>query len=115
MAKRLAGNFINLVYEAAARSFHRRKALSRCLRQAGVSEKFIATGSQDDSKRDLLNLLLAALRSHTRGCELALRMARDLAAQDAFPDLLGWENSEVMLQQAVSAVRALRTALAKID
>lgn len=115
MPKRLAGSFINLVYEAAARSFHRRKALSRFLRQAGISERFLATWTSDESKRDLLDRLFAALPSQSKGDELILKMAQDLAAQVAFPDLRGWENSDEMIETATAAVGALRKASAAID
>jgi hypothetical protein len=115
MPKRLSGSFVNLVHEAAARSFHRRKALARFLRQADVSQKFLTGWTQDESKRDLLDRLFAALPNQARGDDLVLRMARDLAAQTAFPDLVGWENSATMLEAAKAAVRALQAALAKID
>lgn len=115
MSKKLAGSFVNLVHEAAARSFHRRKALSRFLRQVGVAEGFLAGWSTDESKRDLLDRLFAALPKQARGDDLALKMARDLAAQTTFPDLQGWENSKTMTEAATSAVKALRAALEKID
>lgn len=115
MPKKLAGSFVNLVHEAAARSFHRRKALARFLRQAGVSEKFLAGWTPDESKRDLLDRLFAALPTQALGDDLVLRMARDLAAQTAFPDLHGWENSAMMLQSAGTAVKALKIALEQID
>lgn len=115
MPRKLAGSFVNLAHEAAARSFHRRKALARFLRQAGVSEKFLAGWTPDESKRDLLDRLFAALPTQARGDDLVLRMARDLAAQTAFPDLHGWENSATMLQSAATAVKALKAALEQID
>ena len=42
-------------------------------------------------------------------------MARDLAQQESFPDLLGWEDSELKLRDARAAVATVRGALAKID
>lgn len=115
MRKRLSGSFLNLVHEAAARSFHRRKALARFLRQFGVSEKFLAGWTPDESKRDLLDRLFAALPGHENGDQLVLSMARDLAAQTAFPDLQGWEDSATKVHSAATAVAALRDALEKID
>ena len=44
-----------------------------------------------------------------------MRMARDLAVQDTFPDLKGWENSEDMTKAATIAVAALKKALAKLE
>jgi hypothetical protein len=50
-----------------------------------------------------------------KGQETILRVARDLAQQDSFPDLVGWEESERRLKDTYDAVAALRRALAKID
>jgi hypothetical protein len=115
MAKRAAASFINLVHEATLKSYWRRKALWRFLRQAGVAESFLATWTEEESKRDFLDRLFGKLPDQPRGQELLLSMARDLAQQDAFPDLEGWEDSERKLEDARTAVRALRAALTKID
>ena len=113
--KRLASTFITLVYDAALKSHWRRIALSRFLRQAGVAESFLATWGPEESKRQFLDRLFARLPAQTRGQDLIVSMARDLAQQDAFPDLQGWEDSAHMLQEARMAVGALRRALAQLD
>lgn len=115
MVKRLSGSLVNLIHEATVRSFWRRKALSRFLRQVGIAQAFLGTWSQEESKRDVLDRLFAILPNQPGGQELLLRMARDLAAQTSFPDLGGWEDSEVKLQEAARAVGALRAALEKLD
>ena len=115
MSKRLSGSLVNLIHEATVRSFWRRKALSRFLRQVGIAQSFLSTWSQEESKRDVLDRLFAILPNQPGGPELLLRMARDLAAQTSFQDLEGWEDSEVKLQEAARAVRALRVALEKLD
>jgi hypothetical protein len=115
MAKRLAASFVALVFEGTLRSFWRRKALSRFLRQAGVAESFLGTWSTDESKRDFLDRLFAELPDASNGQAALLKIARDLAQQDSFPDLTGWEESERMLKEARQAVFALRRALTLID
>lgn len=115
MAKRLDGNLVNLIHEAAARSFHRRKALHRFLRQVGISEPFLSTWTQEESKRELLDRLFTVLQNNPQGTEVLLRMARDLANQDNFPDLLGWEDSKAKIESANSAVSALKTSLKKLN
>jgi len=114
MAKRLSGSFVNLVYDAAVRSFHRRKALSRFLRQVGISENYVADWTTDESSATYLTDCSRLSRTE-HGQEVILRMARDLAAQDDFLDLKGWENSEAMISQAKTSIRALRAGLAKLD
>jgi carbonic anhydrase len=53
-AKRFAATFVNLVHDATLRSFWRRKALWRFLRQAGIAESFLATWGPEESKREFL-------------------------------------------------------------
>jgi hypothetical protein len=114
MATRLAANFVNLVHEATLKSFWRRKALWRFLRQAGVAESFLATWNEAESKRDFLDRLFSKLPNEPRGQELLLSLAQDLAQQESFRDLVGWEDSERKLQDARVAIVALRAALTKI-
>lgn len=115
MAKRLSPAFIALVYEATLRSFWRKKTLSRFLRHTGIAASFLAGWTPDESKRDFLDRLFAKLPTLGKGPEVILAIARDLAHQDSFPDLLGWEESERMLQDARQAVVALRRALNELD
>ena len=43
MAKRLSPTFLTLIYEATLKSYWRRQALRRFLRQAGIAESFLST------------------------------------------------------------------------
>lgn len=104
MAKRLAASFVTLVYEATLKSFWRRKTLSRFLRQAGIAQSFISSWESQESKRQFLDRLFAKLPDQPKGQELIQAMARDLAQMETFPDLVGWEDSELKLQDARSAV-----------
>jgi hypothetical protein len=115
MAKRLAASFVAVVFETTLKSFWRRKALSRFLRQAGVAESFLGTWNSDESKRDFLDRLFTELPDAPNGQAALLRIARDLGQQDSFPDLTGWEESERMLREAREAVSALRRALTLVD
>lgn len=115
MSKRLAASFVNLVHEAALKSFWRRRTLWRFLRQQGIAESYLAAWDTSESKRDFLDRLFTKLPDLRGGQTLILAMAHDLAQQDSFPDLEGWENSEQLLQAARAAVSALRTALEKLD
>jgi hypothetical protein len=68
-----------------------------------------------ESKRDFLDRLFSKLPGIAGGEGRILSIARDLAQQDSFPDLQGWENSRLMVEQAKIAVSALRGALSKLD
>ncbi len=115
MPKKIAGSFINLVHEATLKSFWRRNALWRFLRQQGIADSFLATWEESESKRDFLDRLFMKIPSAPEGQRLILGMAQDLAAQDSFPDLMGWEDSSQLLQNARSAVANLKSALARLN
>jgi hypothetical protein len=106
VAKRLSPTFLTLVHEAALKSYWRRQALRRFLRQAGIAEPFLSTWTQEESKRDFLDRLFAKLPEQSRGQEMLLQMAKDLSAQDTFPDLAGWEDSKQKIRDATIAVAA---------
>jgi hypothetical protein len=115
MAKRLAASFVTLVYEATLKSFWRRNALSRFLRQAGIAQSFVSGWGSEESKRLFLDRLFTKLPDQSGGQELIQAMARDLAQQDSFPDLAGWEDSDLKVREALTAVRALKLAVAKLE
>jgi hypothetical protein len=108
MAKRLAASLVNAVHDAILKSFWRRKTLWRFLRQAGVAESFLATWRDDESKREFLDRLFTKLPDQPRGQDLLLSIARDLAQQDSFPDLVGWEDSERERKETQERFRAFQ-------
>lgn len=115
MAKKLAASFVSLVYEAAVKSYWRRKAFARFLRQHGLSESFLTSWDASESKRDLLDRVFSKLPTQAKGEQFILSLARDLAQQKSFPDLRGWENTEELTREATVAVGALRIALEQLD
>ncbi|MCA9119252.1 MAG: restriction endonuclease [Planctomycetaceae bacterium] len=115
MAKRLSPHFLDLVYDAALKSFWRKKALRQFLRRSRVSESFVAGLDPEDSKRDYLDQLFPKLEPSERGQALIQQIARSLADQTTFPDLQGWEDSEDKIRDAKAAVKALRDFLDERD
>jgi len=93
MKTRLTPYYINLVYDACLKSFWRKKALSKFLRQCGVADAFISNWGPEESKREFLDRLFAELPKSDRGRSGLLRMALFLMDQQSFPDLQGWEDS----------------------
>jgi hypothetical protein len=61
MASRLSPHFIELVYDVLLKSFWRKKALRNFLRRSHVSENFLGTLSDEESKRDWLDRLFKRL------------------------------------------------------
>ncbi len=107
MKTRLTPYYINLVYDACLKSFWRKKALSKFLRQSSVAETFISTWGAEESKRDFLDRLFVELPKSDRGRSGLLRMSLFLMDQESFPDLLGWEDSTQKIKLATDAVSKL--------
>lgn len=106
---------LDLVADAALKSFWRRKALAAFLRRCQISQNFLAGWTVDESKRDLLYRLFPEIEKSEHGPAVITRMARSLAEQTSFPDLENWEDSAEKKRNATSAVRALRDHLTRAD
>jgi hypothetical protein len=105
----LAPYYLELVADAALKSYWRRRALWTFLRRCRVSESFLGTWLREESKRDLLNRLFPKLEaSGDAGIHLINRMADSLIQQTSFPDLEGWEDAEQKKKNAGQAVAALK-------
>lgn len=107
--------FVQLIYEAALKSFWRKGALRKFLRQCRVSENFLATWGQEESKRDFLDRLFAQLQAKEVGQKALWQMARFLAEQKKFPDLENWEDSAQKINGAKAAVADLSRYLRDTD
>jgi hypothetical protein len=108
MKTRLTPYYVTLVYDACLKSFWRKKALSKFLRQSGVAETFINGWGPEESKRDFLDRLFVELPKSDPGRSGLVRMATFLMDQESFPDLQGWEDSKQKIQAAHEAVSKLR-------
>src|SRR6266849_2717167 len=111
MAARITPQLVQLTYDAALKSFWRKGALKRFLRQCGVSAQFLATWLEEETKRDLLDRLFGRLQENETRQATFLQMAQHLADQTSFPDLLNWEDSREKIKAATEAVAALRSYL----
>ena len=110
---KLPPHFVQLVWDAAHKSFWRRRALHDFLRRCGISESFIATWTEDETKRDFLNRLFPRLERTDKGKCTISRIANALSEQQSFPDLEGWDESRRMKEDAGRAVSYLKLYLAK--
>lgn len=108
MKTRLTPYYIELLYDACLKSFWRKKALSKFLRNCGVSQNFLATWGPDETKRDFLDRLFLELPKTDRGRQGLLRMAVCLMEQRTFPDLMNWEDSAQKIKAAHDAVQKLK-------
>lgn len=104
-------HLVQLTYEAALKSFWRRRALEKFLRQVRISDRHLATWSQDEVKREFLDRTFAALQKSPSSNAVISNMAQALAEQISFPDLENWEDSVVKMQAAKKAVKDLKEYL----
>jgi hypothetical protein len=109
MAEKLPSHFVELVQDALLKSYWRRKAFRNALRRNGVSESFLATWAEEESKRQLLDRLIPALETATKGPSVIKQIAVHLADQVSFPDLTGWPDEAEKIKAAKAAVLALKT------
>jgi hypothetical protein len=108
MKSKLTPYYLELIYEAALKSFWRKTALRKFLRECHVSENFLATWAEDESKRGLLDRLFEKATKSDSGRQCLLSMANYLMEQQSFPDLKNWEDSDAKIREAHEAVQKLR-------
>ncbi len=111
MAKQLKPVLVSLIYDALLKCYWRKNALKQFLRSSGVSSNYLAQLDQSEKKRAWLDRLFPLLQDQVKGPELLMQMAKALAGMTVFPDLVGWEDTEIKLSDARQAVSALADAL----
>ena len=111
MAAKITPRLIELTYEAALRSYWRKKALGKFLRASHVAESFLATWDSEESKREFLDRVFDQLQRSDRSKAVIFSMARNLSEQSTFPDLRKWEDSVEKIALAHKAVSELKAYL----
>jgi hypothetical protein len=109
MPEKLPSHFVELVQDALLKSYWRRKAFRNVLRRNGVSDSFLNSWAEDESKRQLLDRLIPGLERAEKGHIVIKQLAVHLADLSTFPDLMGWSEEKEMLASARVAVAALKT------
>lgn len=115
MATKITPHLIQLTYEAALKSFWRKEALKKFLRECHVAATFIASWAVEESKREFLDRVFENLQKSDRGRAVIHQMAVFLADQTTFPDLRKWEDSALKIAEAKKAVEELKAYLRKQD
>ena len=113
MPPTITPRLIDLTYEAALKSYWRKKALRMFLRTSSVSGSYLSSWAEDETKRAFLDRLFQKLQTSDRGNSAIAKMAKSLSEQTTFPDLRNWEDSEQKTIEAQRAVQELRTYLRK--
>src|SRR5690606_33839972 len=106
---------ILLVYEALLRSFWRKQTLKSFLRNTGISEHIISSWGVGETKREFLDRLFTALSKNQKGKSVVLKWAHELSEQRTFPDLRGFEDSDLKIQQADRKSTRLNSSHVKIS
>jgi restriction endonuclease Mrr len=117
MQGKLVPYFIEITKDTCLKSFWRKRSLRAFLRQNHISSNALSDWSPDESKRDFLDRLFERIISQkdNRGYSVIFAMAKNLAGQNSFPDLEGWEDSQDKIKSATDAVKLLRVELGKIE
>lgn len=115
MAILVTPHLITLTHEAALKSFWRREALRKFLRDCHISESHLSSWPSEESKRAFLDRMFALLQRAEKGKAVIANMALALAEQTAFPDLRNWEDSEIKIAAAKQAVVELKALIRQQD
>lgn len=108
MKSKITPYYISLIHDATLKSFWRKKTLRNFLKECKISDNFLATWNEDESKRDFLSRVFQALPRTDAGRRALITMADFLSEQSSFPDLHNWEDSENKIRDAHVAVEKLR-------
>lgn len=104
-------HLVSLCTDSLLKSFWRKKALSRFLQASGVSLSFLSTWMNEETKREFVDRLISDLSASEKGRLVIFKMARSLIEQESFPDLDGWEDSNLKIKDVKQAVRNLKNYL----
>jgi hypothetical protein len=115
MAALITPRLIELTYEAALKSYWRKQALRKFLRASKISESFLSSWKNDESKREMLDRLFQKLQTTDAGKTIIYQMAQSLSEQITFPDLRDWEDSSEKIQIANKSVQELKHYLKNQD
>ncbi|MDR0681116.1 MAG: hypothetical protein LBG15_04595 [Dysgonamonadaceae bacterium] len=111
MKYRITPHLIELTYEASLKSFWRKNALKKFLRGCNISEYYLNTWNEEETKRNFLDRLFMEFQKSDKGKRPVFDIAVALSEQETFPDLKNWEDSEEKIREARIAVSELRKFL----
>jgi hypothetical protein len=104
----MSAHYLDLLTDALLKVYWYRKSFANTLRRCGVSQSFLSSWTQEESKRDLLDRLIPKLEELDRGIRVINRLTDTVLEQTTFPDLESKEDSRFKIQQAKEAIAALR-------
>jgi hypothetical protein len=113
MKYRITPQLTILTYEAALKSFWYKNALKKFLRGCNISENFLNTWNEQETKRIFLDRLFNELQKTDTGKKVLLDISLALSEQTTFPDLRNVEDSKDKINDAHIAVSELRDFLRK--
>jgi Ran GTPase-activating protein (RanGAP) involved in mRNA processing and transport len=111
MKYRITPQLISLTYEAALKSFWRKNALKKFLKGCNISDRFLNSWNDEETKRSFLDRLFMELQKDDKGKQTVLQIAIALSEQTYFPDLQNWEDSENKIKNANVTVQELKKYL----
>lgn len=106
--ERIPAHYLELVSDALLKVYWYKKSLRNTLRRSGVSDNFLSTWAEDESKREMLERLFPKLENSENGILVVNRLADTLVEQKSFPDLERLEDSRLRIKQAEEAIEALK-------
>ena len=114
MAAKITPHLIQLTYDAALKSFWRKNALKKFLKECHIADSHLSSWDLGtESKREFLDRTFSSLQQNDKGKAVIYQMAIFLADQTSFPDLLNLEDSATKIADAKLSIIELKKYLAK--
>ena len=85
--ERIPTHYLELLNDSLLKVYWYKKSLRNALRRSGVSENFLSTWAEDESKREMLERLFPKLESSDKGILVMNRLTDTLLEQKTFPAL----------------------------
>lgn len=117
MDKKLSPYFIDLTQDACLKAYWRKDSLRKFLGQHGISQKFLGTWGQEETKAAFLRRLFSALieRKDLVGHKIIFKISQSLVEMKSFTDLFDWPDSDEKIQKAYRAVEKLKIEHDKVS
>ncbi|HEX2839514.1 MAG TPA: hypothetical protein VHN77_15460 [Phycisphaerales bacterium] len=103
----ISPHLVDLVQDALLSSFWRLDSLKKYLKRHGISDAALAHLNKTTTKRQFLDWLFPQIEASQKGSGLIRQLATSLSEQQHFPDLVGWEDTDVKLERAKRSIAAL--------
>lgn len=97
-----------LVFDAILKINNRKTTFIRFLRSKHIKDSILSQFDPGETKRSFLERLYPKLQNYENGQKAIINMALEISNMDEFPDLYGFEDSQIKISKAKESVAILK-------